>query len=236
MTTDTVPQAGGRRAVADGAWIASAAWPRAPACWPRHWPRCWSSSPPTPSSQPAQARRCRCAAATRVSFDRARLRRLHVDQRHRDRCWRAGRPASTPTAEDFAAALTELCARAGAQAARRRRGRRATTSRSDVQRRLRARRRRGRPRASPGPTSSRPPSSARTPTGAGCSRAVGTTERRLRPGPTLDVVDERRPGVPQRQPRRGPRRWSTSSARGRARSSIDLQGRRRRGHRAGPTT
>ena len=51
------PQAGrgrGRRLVA------SAGWPRAPACSPRSWPPCSSSSPPTPSSRPPSSTR-RCA-------------------------------------------------------------------------------------------------------------------------------------------------------------------------------
>ena len=40
----------------------------------------------------------RCAPATRVTLRPARLRRLHVDQRHRHRCWPAAPAGSRPSA------------------------------------------------------------------------------------------------------------------------------------------
>ena len=49
--------------------VASAGWPRAPACSRPRWPRCSSSSPPTPTSTPPTADRA-LRAATRVTFDR----------------------------------------------------------------------------------------------------------------------------------------------------------------------
>ena len=78
MTTDTVAK---QAVVAGDGWYASAAWPRAPACSRRRSPRCSSSSPPTPTSTPATADRA-LRAATRADVRPARLRRLHVHQRH----------------------------------------------------------------------------------------------------------------------------------------------------------
>ena len=86
----------GRRSATAGR---SAAWPRAPACSRPRWPRCSSSSPRMPSSTPADLD-ARAARGDRHDLRPGRLRRLHVDQRHRRaaRLGRLGRPGrAAPT-------------------------------------------------------------------------------------------------------------------------------------------
>ena len=80
---DHRPRAEDDRAAA-GRLDRSAAWPRAPACSRRRWPRCSSSSPPTPSSPPDVLGPALKHGDQRQLRAR-RLRRLPVDQRHGDR-------------------------------------------------------------------------------------------------------------------------------------------------------
>ena len=79
MTTDTVAKTAVAAARTAGR---SAAWPRARACSPRPSPPCSSSSPRTPSSTPGDLDAA-LRAATGDDLRPGRLRRLHVDQRHR---------------------------------------------------------------------------------------------------------------------------------------------------------
>ena len=99
----------------------------------------------------------------------ARLRRLHVHQRHRHRCWPAAPAGSRRRAPDFTEALTRACTDLAMQLLARRRGRRPRDRDHRAARGHRGRRGRGRPQRSPAATCSRPRSSATTPTGAGCS-------------------------------------------------------------------
>ena len=106
----------------------------------------------TPGSDPGQLRP-------------ARLRRLHVDQRHRGTVHGQRRERDHPDARRPHRRGDQGLHRPRPAAARRRRGRRARDRDHRAPRGLRGRRRRGRAAASPGATSSRRPSSATTPTG-----------------------------------------------------------------------
>ena len=86
----------------------SAGWPRAPACSRRSWPRCSSCSPPTPSSTPPTCRP-RAARGHPGQLRPARLRRLHVDQRHRHADGQRRLAASPRREDDFTEALTRAC-------------------------------------------------------------------------------------------------------------------------------
>ena len=174
MTTDIGPEAGrrGRRGLPR-----SAGWPRAPACSRPGWPRCSSSSPPTPSS----SRERLDAALRQATVDDlrpGRLRRLHVHQRHRPAArLRRLRGRRRPTTS-CSPRSTTVCADLARQLRRRRRGR-------DEEHRDRGRRRgdggrRGRRSAGrwPAATCSSARSPARTRTGAGCSpRSAPPTPR-----------------------------------------------------------
>ena len=114
----------------------------------RSWPRCSSSSPPTPSCRPPTSTRA-LRAATRVSFDRLDSDgcmstndtvTVHGQRRQRHH---ARRCRTSPTA------LTQLCTDLAMQLLARRRGRRPRHRDHHAQRRHRGRRRRGRPQRGP---------------------------------------------------------------------------------------
>ncbi len=196
MTTDTVAKAATARATAGR----SAAWPRAPACSPRPSRRCSSSSPPTPSSTPPSS--TACCAPRRRDLRPGRLRRLHVDQRHR----RAPR-------------LRRLGRRGRRRRPARRRHRRlrrawpASSSPTPRAPTTTSPSRSSTPRASttpsrsPGPSPATTSSSARVfgndPNWGRVLAAVGTTRGRLRPHDPRRL-DERRAGLPRRRRGGGP--------------------------------
>ena len=163
MTTDTDPQGGGGRR---GRASPSGAWPRGRPCWPPTWPPCWPCSPPTPpSSRPRCSRPC--GGAVDAVVQPADRRRVHVDQRHRDRPGqRPGRDADRRRRRSTAA-LTEACAGLAGQMAADAEG---ATKVVQVGRDRGRLRRRGPPGGAQGGrlaiwSSAR--STARTPTGAG---------------------------------------------------------------------
>jgi glutamate N-acetyltransferase/amino-acid N-acetyltransferase len=107
MTTDTVPK---DRHGASRRLERSGAWPRAPACSRRRWPRCSSSSPRMPSCRPvADDLDAVLRAATAMTFDR-------IDS---DGCMStndtvllmaSGASAHDGRLDDLTAAVTEVCA------------------------------------------------------------------------------------------------------------------------------
>ena len=93
MTTDTVPKTAVVHARAAGP---SAAWPRAPACSPPAWPPC-SCVLTTDAVADAPSARRGAARGHRGHLRPARLRRLHVHQRHRAAAGLRRLRESTPT-------------------------------------------------------------------------------------------------------------------------------------------
>ena len=91
-----------------GAAGRSAAWRRAPGCWRPGLATMLVVITTDAVIDAAQADAA-LRSATRITLRPARLRRLHVDERPGDADGRAARPASTPDADDFAAALAEVC-------------------------------------------------------------------------------------------------------------------------------
>ncbi len=206
MTTDTVRQAGRRRAVRDG-WtvggMAKGAGMLAPGLATMLVVLTTDAVVRPPSLDDRAARRPPGSAST-GSTPTAACRPTT-----RCCCWRAGRRGVTPTRRSFTAARDRRsCADLALQLVADAEG--AEPRHRDRRRRRRDRGRRGRGRraASPGTTSSSAPCSATTPTGAGCwppsAPPPPPSTRRAR------RLHQRRPGLPGRSAsasRREP--WST---------------------------
>ena len=127
----------------------------------------------------------------------ARLRRLHVHQRHGHAAGQR-RLGHHPDRGGLHRGAVAGLHRPRHAAAGRRRGRRPRHRDHRAARRDRGRRRRGRPARSPAARCSRPRCSARTPTGAGCSPPSAPPHAAVRPGRPRRR-HERRLGLPQRR-------------------------------------
>ena len=212
-------EAGGRPA--DGL-DASAAWPRAPACSRPGWPRC-SRSLTTDAVVDAAALDARAARGDGRDLRPARLRRLHVDQRHRAAAAPAAPPASTP---DAGRARRGACTRSAPTSPR--------SSLADAEGATQGRSRIEVVRAPPArPTPStvgrggRPqqPAQVRDPRrgpqlGPGPVRASAPRDAAFEPE-RLAVAHQRRLGLPRRRRRRGPRQGRPVAA-ATSRSRVDL--------------